>query len=58
MTTYHIIAILVFIMAYPLLREGIAMILSDVLIGLAYFVALIIKGIRNIFKWLGEITIA
>lgn len=54
MTTFHIIAILVFIMAYPLLREGIAMILSDVLIGLAYFVALIIKGIRKL-KWLGGI---
>lgn len=57
MTTFHIIAILVFIMAYPLLREGIAMIFSDVLIGLAYFVALIIKGIRK-FRWLGGITIA
>ena len=56
MTTFHIIAILVFIMAYPLLREGIAMILSDVLIGLAYFVALIIKGIRKL-KWLGEIIV-
>lgn len=57
MTTFHIIAILVFIIAYPLLREGIAMILSDVLIGLTYFVALIIKGIRKL-KWLGGITIA
>lgn len=57
MTAFHIIIAITFIIAYPLLREGIAMILSDVLIGLAYFVALIIKGIRKL-RWLGGITIA
>ena len=57
MTTFHIIIVITFIIAYPLLREGIAMILSDVLIGLAYFVAMIIKVIRKL-RWLGGITIA
>lgn len=58
MTTLHIIIAIAFIIAYPLIREGLTAILHDLLIGLAYLIKYIIIGIRTLIKWLGGITIA
>lgn len=47
-----VIIIIILIMIYPMFMNGLKQILKDLILGITYFIAAIIKSIMFIYKWL------